>query len=74
VFERLRALRGRLAREQNLPAYVIFHDATLRAIAREKPRNLDELGGIGGVGAAKLERYGDQFLAAVADPTECDVA
>jgi ATP-dependent DNA helicase RecQ len=74
VFERLRALRGQLAREQNVPAYVIFHDATLRAIAREKPSNLDELGGIGGVGAAKLERYGEQFLTAVADPTECDVA
>ena len=70
VFERLRALRGRIAREQGVPAYVIFHDATLRAVAREKPRTLDALGGIGGVGAAKLERYGPALLDALADQTE----
>jgi ATP-dependent DNA helicase RecQ len=62
VFDQLRELRGRLAREQNVPAYVIFHDATLRAIARERPGDLDELGSIGGVGAAKLERYGKALL------------
>jgi ATP-dependent DNA helicase RecQ len=66
LFEQLRALRARLAREQNVPAYVIFHDATLRAIAREKPRSLDQLAGIGGVGVAKLERYGQALLDALA--------
>jgi len=62
VFESLRALRARLARQQNVPAYVIFHDAVLRAIAREQPADLDALGAIGGVGAAKLARYGDSIL------------
>jgi superfamily II DNA helicase RecQ len=62
-------LRARLAREQNVPAYVIFHDATLRAIALLRPRNRDELAGIGGVGAAKLTRYGSAVLEAVAAAT-----
>jgi len=72
LFEALRALRAELAREQSVPAYVIFHDATLRAIAEQRPASLDELARIGGVGAAKLERYGRQVLAVVeaagADP------
>jgi len=63
VFEALRSLRASLAREQNLPAYVIFHDATLRAMATQRPQNLKELGQINGVGVSKLERYGDQMLA-----------
>jgi ATP-dependent DNA helicase RecQ len=63
VFEALRALRAELAREQNLPAYVIFHDATLRAMAAQRPRNLDELARVNGVGASKLERYGERMLA-----------
>jgi ATP-dependent DNA helicase RecQ len=67
LFESLRALRGRLAREQNVPAYVIFHDATLREIARLRPISHGQLGGIGGVGAGKLERYGDAVLEAVLD-------
>ena len=62
VFEALRALRADLAREQNLPAYVIFHDATLRAMAAQRPRTLDQLGTINGVGASKLERYGERML------------
>ena len=61
-FDALRDLRARLAREQNVPAYVIFHDATLRAIAEQPPRSLGELGSIGGVGAAKLARYGAAVL------------
>ncbi len=69
LFESLRDLRARLAREQNVPAYVIFHDATLRAIALLRPRNRDELAGIGGVGAAKLTRYGSAVLEAVAAAT-----
>ncbi len=62
LFERLRELRGKLAREQNVPAYVIFHDATLRAIASERPYTLTQLGEVQGVGARKLERYGEAVL------------
>jgi ATP-dependent DNA helicase RecQ len=62
LFEQLRDLRGKLAREQNVPAYVIFHDATLRAIANERPQSLSQLGEVQGVGAKKLERYGDAVL------------
>ncbi|UNK41790.1 DNA helicase RecQ [Luteimonas sp. S4-F44] len=65
LYEALRALRAKLAREQNVPAYVIFHDATLREIARQRPLTLGQLGGIGGVGAGKLERYGDAVLETV---------
>ncbi|MCU0755109.1 MAG: DNA helicase RecQ [Xanthomonadales bacterium] len=61
-FERLRTLRAELARAQNVPAYVIFHDAVLRAIAAAEPQTLAELGAISGVGAAKLERYGAAIL------------
>ena len=67
VFEALRSLRANLAREQNLPAYVIFHDATLREMAAQRPRTLGELGRINGVGLSKLERYGPQVLAALQD-------
>jgi ATP-dependent DNA helicase RecQ len=45
-----------------VPAYVIFHDATLRAIAERRPRDLDELGEVSGVGASKQQRYGDRVL------------
>jgi ATP-dependent DNA helicase RecQ len=62
----LRDLRGRLAREQGVPAYVIFHDATLLAMLREKPRTLDALGAISGVGERKLARYGEAFLGTLA--------
>ena len=61
-FAVLREWRAGIAREQNVPAYVIFHDATLRSIALEQPRDLDALSGIGGVGVGKLERYGDEVL------------
>jgi len=62
LWDALRATRARLAREQGVPAYVIFHDATLLEMLRARPRNVDELGEISGVGAAKLERYGGAFL------------
>ena len=58
----MRAWRAETAREQNVPAYVIFHDATLREIALQQPDNLDALAAIGGVGAGKLERYGGALL------------
>ncbi|WP_064747404.1 DNA helicase RecQ [Lysobacter antibioticus] len=61
-FNALREWRSSTAREQNVPAYVIFHDATLRAIAEHSPEDLDELGRIPGIGASKLERYGDAVL------------
>jgi ATP-dependent DNA helicase RecQ len=67
TFERLRAWRAAVAKEQKLPAYVIFHDATLRAIAAARPGSLAELGRISGVGQAKLARFGEQVLAALAD-------
>jgi len=65
LWDALRDLRGRIAREQGVPAYVIFHDATLLAMLRERPRTLDALGGISGVGERKLARYGEAFLAAL---------
>ncbi|NUS61013.1 MAG: DNA helicase RecQ, partial [Lysobacter sp.] len=57
-FEALRRWRSEVARTQGVPAYVIFHDATLRQIALAEPSNLDALAEVQGVGAAKLERYG----------------
>lgn len=63
LFDALRAERRRLAEEQGVPAYVIFHDATLAQMAAQRPQTLGELAQIGGVGAAKLERYGADFLA-----------
>ncbi len=62
VFEELRAWRAGVAKEQGMPAYVIFHDATLRLIAARQPGTLDELSGISGVGEAKLARYGEQII------------
>lgn len=65
LFEALRAERRRLAGEAGVPPYVIFHDSTLRGIAEVRPRSLDELGQISGVGTAKLERFGAAMLAVV---------
>jgi ATP-dependent DNA helicase RecQ len=65
LFERLRALRLRVARERGVPPYVIFHDATLRELAKLKPRSLDDLRHIYGVGARKSEDYGRLLLAEI---------
>ncbi|MEV0680617.1 DNA helicase RecQ [Actinosynnema sp. NPDC050436] len=62
VFERLRAWRAAQAKEQGVPAYVIFHDATLRQIAASAPGTLAELGTVNGVGENKLAKYGQQIL------------
>jgi ATP-dependent DNA helicase RecQ len=62
LWNALRDLRARLAREQGVPAYVVFHDATLLQMLRERPRTRDQLGAISGVGVNKLARYGDAFL------------
>ena len=58
----LKAWRGEVAKEHNLPAYVIFHDATLAAIAERAPLSLADLQGISGIGAKKLEAYGEEVL------------
>lgn len=67
VFEKLRAWRGATAKEQGVPAYVIFHDATLRQIATDFPATLADLGRISGVGENKLAKYGQQILDALAE-------
>lgn len=64
-FINLKAWRAEVAREHNLPAYVIFHDATLAAIAERNPASLDDLQGISGMGAKKLEAYGAEVLRVV---------
>ncbi len=61
-FINLKAWRAEVAREHNLPAYVIFHDATLAAISERNPTSLDDLQGISGMGAKKLEAYGTEVL------------
>jgi ATP-dependent DNA helicase RecQ len=61
-FAALKSWRAEVAREHNLPAYVVFHDATLAEMARECPASLDALAGIGGVGAKKLDAYGREIL------------
>ena len=66
VFESLRAWRAAEAKEQGVPAYVIFHDATLREIATRRPDSLAQLGAVTGVGESKLARYGQALLDALA--------
>ena len=66
LFDQLRALRKRLADENGLPPYVIFHDSTLREMAARKPTSLDEFATIPGVGQTKLTRYGELFIDAIA--------
>ncbi|MEV6472314.1 DNA helicase RecQ [Streptomyces sp. NPDC051657] len=66
VFEALRAWRGATAKEQGVPAYVIFHDATLREIATLHPSSLAELGGVSGLGEKKLATYGEGVLEVLA--------
>jgi ATP-dependent DNA helicase RecQ len=61
----LKAWRAEVAREHNLPAFVIFHDATLRAIAAQKPRSMDDLDGVPGIGQKKREAYGAEVLRVV---------
>jgi ATP-dependent DNA helicase RecQ len=63
----LKALRGAIAAAQKQPAYVIFPDRTLIEMAKERPRGLDDLAGIHGVGAVKLQKYGSAFLAVIRD-------
>ena len=73
LLERLRALRTGIAREEKVPAYVVFADRTLLEMAVRRPRSPYALGEIRGVGPMKIEKYGERFLAllsAAADDTE----
>jgi ATP-dependent DNA helicase RecQ len=67
LFEVLRALRRKLADEENKPSFMIFSDATLHEMARLKPKNTDDLLKVSGVGQHKLAHYGSQFLEALAE-------
>jgi ATP-dependent DNA helicase RecQ len=67
LWQSLRETRARLAKEQGVPAYVIFHDATLYAMLRERPGDREALAAISGVGVRKLERYGEDFLQVLQD-------
>ena len=69
-FHALKAWRAEVAREHNLPAYVIFHDATLALIAERVPQNVGELQGISGIGEKKLAAYGQQVLRVCGQPLE----
>jgi ATP-dependent DNA helicase RecQ len=64
-YDALKAWRAEVAKSHNLPAYVIFHDATLAAIAQAEPHNLEALQGIAGIGVKKLEAYGNDVLRVV---------
>jgi ATP-dependent DNA helicase RecQ len=68
LFERLRAWRAAAARTQRVPAYVILHDRTLAAIAQARPASPAALGRIDGIGAVKLERYGEAITAVIRIP------
>ena len=67
LFEKLRALRKKIADETNVPAFVVFGDATLRQMASHMPLDRDSVLRIRGVGQSKLDQYGDPFLAAIRD-------
>ncbi|MGM1017053.1 MAG: DNA helicase RecQ [Actinomycetota bacterium] len=66
LFEALRAWRAETAREQGVPAYIVFGDATLRALAEHRPASLTDLDGITGIGAKKREAYGESVIAVIA--------
>jgi ATP-dependent DNA helicase RecQ len=70
IFQRLRALRRRLAEAQKVPPYVIFHDSVLRLLAQIKPTTLDQMAELHGIGASKLDRYGQIFLEAIGSSLE----
>lgn len=65
LFETLRKLRSEIAKQEEVPAYIIFNDATLRQLEAERPMSDEEFLNIDGVGKAKLEKYGDAFIKAI---------
>jgi ATP-dependent DNA helicase RecQ len=62
IYEALRAWRREVSKQHGVPAYTVFHDSTLRELARVRPQSLEELRSISGIGATKLERYGEALL------------
>ena len=74
LFAELRTLRGAIAREEQVPAYVVFPDRTLAEIAARRPRSAAALADIRGVGPAKLEKYGERFLELVRNAGETEAA
>jgi ATP-dependent DNA helicase RecQ len=66
LFESLRAWRAEQAREQGVPAYIVFGDATLRALAEHRPRTPGDLAGITGIGEKKRDAYGEAVLEVIA--------
>ena len=68
LWDALRECRSRLAREAGVPAYVVFHDATLKEMVRLRPASLEDLAAVHGVGQKKLESYGSEFLELLAQP------
>jgi ATP-dependent DNA helicase RecQ len=67
LFQKLREKRMEIARAQNVPPYVIFHDRTLIELAAAKPSSRAEMANVPGVGEAKLDRYGPAFLSVIAE-------
>ncbi len=67
LFDRLRVLRRELAGKEHVPPFVIFSDATLADMCAKRPRNLEEMLGVAGVGSVKLKKYGEAFLKAISD-------
>jgi ATP-dependent DNA helicase RecQ len=74
LLDRLRSLRSSIAREDKVPAYVVFADRTLIEMAVRRPRSPYALGEIRGVGPAKIEKYGDRFLALLRDADDTEAA
>ena len=65
MFSDVKALRLKLAKQNNVPAYVVFSDATLIDMVAKRPATREEMLGVSGVGPSKLEKYGDLFLEAL---------
>jgi ATP-dependent DNA helicase RecQ len=65
LFMRLKELRGRLAQEAKVPAYIVFSDASLRDMCRKRPCTGEQFLKVNGVGAVKLEKYGEAFMAII---------
>ena len=65
LFERLRTLRLQIARQRGVPAFVVFNDACLKDMAAKAPQTIDQLANVSGVGSAKLDQYGEQFLSEI---------
>jgi ATP-dependent DNA helicase RecQ len=74
LLAQLKKLRTAIAREEQVPAYVVFPDRTLAEMAVRRPRTLDAMGLVRGVGQVKLDKYGERFLAAIRDANETEAA